>query len=222
MCYADDSLILVSRTDPNAISNILSMELNSCQNWLTDNKLSLHLGKTETTLFGTKRKLALVNNFQVQCNNFPIKSVEKVNYLGLTLENTLSGNSIVTNIIKKASSRLKFLYRYKDILNENSRKILCSALIQCHFDSFCSSWYSGTSKTLKNKLQIMQNKTIRFILNLGYRSHIGLIEQERVNMLPVDSRVRQLKLNHVINIRNGQCLEYLKEHFFKISDTELR
>ena len=62
----------------------------------------------------------------------------------------------------------------------------------------------------------MQNKTIRFILNLGYRSHIGLIEQERVNMLPVDSRVRQLKLNHVINIKNGQCPEYLKENFFKI------
>ena len=222
LLYADDSAILVSGTDPNAISNILSKELNSCQNWLTDNKLSLHLGKTETILFGTKRKLALVNNFQVQCNNFPIKSVEKVNYLGLTLENTLSGNSIVTNIIKKSSSRLKFLYRYKDILNENSRKILCSALIQCHFDYCCSSWYSGTSKTLKNKLQIMQNKTIRFILNLGYRSHIGLIEQERVNMLPVDSRVRQLKLNHVINIKNGQCPEYLKENFFKISDTELR
>ena len=63
---------------------------------------------------------------------------------------------------------------------------------------------------------------IRFILNLGYRSHIGLAEQEKVNMLPVSSRVSQLKLNHVWNINNGQCPEYLKEKFFKISDTELR
>ena len=128
----------------------------------------------------------------------------------------------MSNIIKKASSRLKFLYRYKDMLNENSRKILCAALIQCHFDYCCSAWYSSTSKALKNKLQIMQNKMIRFILNLGYRSHIGLAEQEKVNMLPVSSRVSQLKLNHVWNINNGQCPEYLKEKFFKISDTELR
>ena len=39
--YADDSAILVSGTDPNAISNILSKELNSCKNWLTDNKLDI-------------------------------------------------------------------------------------------------------------------------------------------------------------------------------------
>ena len=63
---------------------------------------------------------------------------------------------------------------------------------------------------------------IRFILDLGYRSYIGLIEQENVNLFPVASRVTQLKLNHVLNINNGQCPEYLRENFFRISDTELR
>ena len=188
LLYADDSAILVSGTDPNIISHILSKELDNANKWLIDNKLSLHLGKTESILFGTKKKLASVNNFNIQCNNTSIKTVKNVSYLGLTLDNTLSGDSIVTNIIKKSSSRLKFLYRYKEILNENSRKNLSSALIQCHFDYCCSSWYSTTSKTLQNKLQVMQNKMIRFILNLDNRSHIGILEQEKVNMLPVASR----------------------------------
>ena len=222
LLYADDSAILVSGTDPKIISHILSNELDNVNKWLIDNKLSLHLGKTESILFGTKKKLASVNNFNIQCNNTSIKSVKNVSYLGLTLDNTLSGDSIVTNIIKKSSSRLKFLYRHKEILNESSRKILSSALIQCHFDYCCSSWYSSTSKTLKNKLQVMQNKMIRFILNLDNRSHIGILEQEKVNMLPVASRVKQLKLNHVLNIRNNHCPEYLKENFYRISDTELR
>ena len=222
LLYADDSAILVSGTDPKIISHILSNELDNANKWLIDNKLSLHLGKTESILFGTKKKLASVNNFHIQCNNTSIKSVKNVSYLGLTLDNTLSGDCIVTNIIKKSSSRLKFLYRYKEILNESSRKILSSALIQCHFDYCCSSWYSSTSKTLKNKLQVMQNKMIRFILNLDNRSHIGILEQEKVNMLPVASRVKQLKLNHVLNIRNNHCPEYLKENFYRISDTELR
>ena len=222
LLYADDSAILVSGTDPKIISHILSNELDNANKWLIDNKLSLHLGKTESILFGTKKKLASVNNFHIQCNNTSIKSVKNVSYLGLTLDNTLSGDCIVTNIIKKSSSRLKFLYRYKEILNESSRKFLSSALIQCHFDYCCSSWYSSTSKTLKNKLQVMQNKMIRFILNLDNRSHIGILEQEKVNMLPVASRVKQLKLNHVLNIRNNHCPEYLKENFYRISDTELR
>ena len=67
-----------------------------------------------------------------------------------------------------------------------------------------------------------KNKMIRFILNLENRSHVGLLEQEKVNMLPVSSRVQQLKLNHVLNIRNDNCPEYLKENFSKISDTELK
>ena len=222
LLYADDSAILVPGTDPNIIARVLSNELSNANKWLIDNKLSLHLGKTESILFGTEKKLASVNNFHVQCDNISVTSVKNVTYLGLSLENTLSSNSIVSNIIKKASSRLKFLYRYKDILNENSRKILCNALIQCHFDYCCSAWYTSTGKTLKNKLQVMQNKIIRFILNLENRSHVGLLEQEKVNMLPVSSRVQQLKLNHVLNIRNDNCPEYLKENFSKISDTELK
>ena len=41
-------------------------------------------------------------------------------------------------------------------------------------------------------------------------------------MFPVVDRVKQLKLNHVWNISNGQCPKCLRENFIKISDTELR
>ena len=68
----------------------------------------------------------------------------------------------------------------------------------------------------------MQNKVIRFILNLGYRGHIGAKEHEKVNMFPVSDRVRQLKLNHVFNIKIGKSPEYMKELFSMIGDTELR
>ena len=197
LLYADDSTLLVTGKDPYSIACELSNELKSCYDWLVDNKLSLHLGKTESILFSTKKKSILNNNFQVYCNTTPIKLVKDVEYLGLTLDNTLSGELIITNIIKNASSRLDILYRYKSMLKEQSRKILCSALIQCHFDYCCSSWYANLNKTQKKSLQVMQNKIIRFILDLGPRSHISTIQFKRVNMLPVSYRVKQLKLNHV-------------------------
>ena len=46
----------------------------------------------------------------------------------------------------------------------SSRKTLSSALMLCHFDYSCSAWYSGLSKLLKRKLQVAQNKVIRFEL----------------------------------------------------------
>ena len=48
-------------------------------------------------------------------------------------------------------------------LSETSRKTLSMALVQCHFDYSCSSWYEGVCKSLRNKLQVMQNKTVRFV-----------------------------------------------------------
>ena len=65
--YADDSALLVRGKNPNLIAQSLSKNLESCKDWLNDNKLSLHLGKTESILFGTKRKLKQVNDFQVHC-----------------------------------------------------------------------------------------------------------------------------------------------------------
>ena len=222
LLYADDSTLLVRGKDPQIIADILSENLKSCSNWLVDNKLSLHLGKTEAILFGSKRKLKKNTSFHVKCDDTIIKNVNSVKYLGLTLDDNLSGESIVYNILKKASSRLRFLYRYSNILNVKSRKTLCSALIQCHFDYSSSSWYSGINKGLKRKLQVMQNKMIRYILNLDSRAHLGCSEFENVNMLNVCDRVKQNKLNHVHNIWNGTSPAYIKENVNRICDTELR
>ena len=223
MLYADDSALMVSGNDPKSISQILSEQLESCSKWLIDNKLSLHLGKTEAILFGSKRKLKLVNNnFQVTCYNVAIKNVTCVKYLGIYLNNCLSGEPIINDIVTKANNRIKFLYKFKDILDKNCRKLLCNALIQCHLDYCCSAWYSGLNKLHQKKLQIVQNKMVRFILNLDYRTHVGQQELNQLNMLKVEDRARQLQLNHLFKIYKGICPEYMLEDFNRISDTALR
>ena len=217
LLYADDSALLASDKDPQVIGDKLSRMLNSNWHWMIDNKLSLHLGKTEAILFGTKRKLASIDNFSVTCNNKAINTSQSVKYLGVTLDSTLSGEFIATNIIKKASGRLKFLYRHSDLLNTKSRKTLCSALILCHFDYACSSWYSALSQNYKNQLQVIQNKVVRFILGVGPRTHIGQKELDMVGMLTSEDRVAQLKLNHVFKIFHDCSPDYMKLHFTRVS-----
>ena len=79
----------------------------------------------------------------------------------------------------------------------NTKNQLAMALIQCHFDYACPAWYSGLTKRMQNRLQCAQNKIIRYVLNLSSFTHIGLDEFKIVQMLPVEYRVQQLKLNHV-------------------------
>ena len=132
----------------------------------------MYLSKTEAMIFGTKRKLKKVESFEVKCGNIKINNVNEVKYLGLQIDDNLSGEAAVNNVLKKSNSRLKFLYRYSNMLKFPARKILCSALIQCHFDYSCSSWFPGINKGLRDKMQVAQNRIIRFILNLNNRAHI--------------------------------------------------
>ena len=69
----------------------------------------------------------------------------------------------------------------------------------------------------ERKLQIIQNKTVRFIKNLGPRTHIAFSELDSLGMLNVDLRVKQLKLSYVHKISNGCCTSYSSEYFVKVS-----
>ena len=160
-------------------------------------------------MFGPMRKLKAVDDFFVKCHGFVIKSTDRVKYLGVTIDKFLNCDLIVGNFINKVNTRLKFLYRNGSWLNTRSRLTLSSALIQCYFDYCCSSWHSSLAKSLTKKLQIMQNKVIRFILNLGPRTRITCDILESGNMLYTSDRVTQLQLNHVFNIFNGNAPNYL-------------
>ena len=72
-------------------------------------------------------------------------------------------------------------------------------------------WLSWVSSTSRKRLQIIQNKLIRFILGISTRSHIGYREFSSSNMLPVEYRVTQIKNNHMFNIVHGSAPEYLKK-----------
>ena len=83
--------------------------MESCSNWVVDNKLSLHLGKTECVLFGPCRKLRNITNFHVQHKDHIIKAQDSVRYLGLFIDNHMNCEKIVNLITEKVNSRLKFL-----------------------------------------------------------------------------------------------------------------
>ena len=87
--------------------------------------------------------------------------------------------------------------------------MLTSALIQCHFDYVSTAWFFNLNKTSKDKLQVAQNKIVRFILNLHHRSRITLTELDRAGILSVSDRARQLRLNHMFNVHHQITPSYL-------------
>ena len=127
---ADDSAILVAYKCLSNIETVLQNELEIVSEWLVDNKLSLHLGKTKSILFGYRPRLKSRSVLSITCKGTVIEARNTVQYLGVVLEQCLSGANMATSVIQKANAGLKFFYRKRKFLNLTTKKLLVRSLIQ--------------------------------------------------------------------------------------------
>ena len=72
-------------------------------------------------------------------------------YLRCCLDANLSGESIAMKSLRKINTKLPFLYRQNEFLDPKLRRLLCSSLIQPHFDYACISWYPFINQKIRNK-----------------------------------------------------------------------
>ena len=214
--YADDTFLVFQSKNVKVIEKLNEDFANICE-WFVDNKLSIHFAedKNNFILFTSKRKIKKLQKLEIIYNNITIKQHSRVTYLGCILEKTMSGESMANKVISKVNARLKFLHRKNKYLTPNLCRLLCNALIQSHFDYACRAWYSIFFKKLKNRIQILQNKCIRFCLLLNKKSHISQKEFETVNWLPIKERYNQCANSVAFKYFDNQCTHYLNEVFMK-------
>ena len=74
------------------------------------------------------------------------------------------------------------------------------------------------SRSTYKKLQILQNKTLRFVLGYPPRSHIGIEEFTLLHWISVCQRVKQIQLNNMYRIVHGNAPQYLKRDISMVND----
>ena len=116
--YADDAALLVSGRDICLIEERLGNELSSLNGWLVDNRLSIHLGKTNVFFSElAKSRLRINSEMKVTCGETNVTAKTSVRYLGVDLDQSLDGKLITEAILKKGNLRPKFLWRQAKFLN---------------------------------------------------------------------------------------------------------
>ena len=76
-----------------------------------------------------RHRLRDVDDFRVSCGGVDVRRVDKVKYLGVVLDQHLSGQVQAMSVVKKVGSRLGFLYRGASFLDRETRRVLCNALV---------------------------------------------------------------------------------------------
>ena len=98
----------------------------------------------------------------VTCSYIPIllKNAEKPTVIWLSTENFFKST---------VRGKLQFLYSNKDYLNQQTRKLLCQALIFSSLEYCSSSWYNGLSVSLSESLNVFSrvHATLQPALSVG-------------------------------------------------------
>ena len=105
------TFVLSTKMRTLKIENVLKKEFSSLCQWFIDNKLSIHFGKnkTKSILFSNARGLREIN---ISFRGHSIKQHEATaDYLGYKLDFKLTGEVMVSKVLKKLNAKLNILYR---------------------------------------------------------------------------------------------------------------
>ena len=159
--YADDTVIYFSSSDIDEIEHTLNNEINFLKKYFDINELILNLkiGKTESMLFGTAKRIG-DKSLKIVLDNHEINHTTTYCYLGNELDPTLTMANNFDKSYKKASGRLSLLSKMRLFLNaEAASKIyemvivpilLYSTLIHLNITETQRRKFSSIERRAKN------------------------------------------------------------------------
>jgi len=207
MLFADDTSILYSNSDIMQLMNTINSELINLSDWFKANRLSLNIQKTSFIMFGYKKVPAIYNshdfNLCIRIDNENISRVDYTKFLGVIIDNKLTWQRHVDYIALKISKSLSVLSRLKYKLPKSCLLTLYYCLVYPQLN-YCTIIWGCASKTLINKLLLLQKRAVRIIDTVSYwKCHTD----------PIFIKYNLLK---IMDIYLLSCLIFLYKFKFKL------
>ncbi|KAJ8044616.1 RNA-directed DNA polymerase from mobile element jockey [Holothuria leucospilota] len=156
--FADDTNIFFTDNDSN-LEKTVNDELCRFYKWFVSNKLSLNVDKTNYMVFNKGRNNY---NFNISMNNKPLLNVHCTKFLGVYIDDKLSWKDHVQYVSAQISKGIGILSKLKFTLPQRALRLIYLSLVLPHLSYCCSIW-SGTTKSILNKLFILQKRAVRHI-----------------------------------------------------------
>ena len=205
--YADDTQIYVALSqDDFAPTDSLMDCIDQINNWMCQNFLQLNKDKTETIIFGAKKKRLVVG---AHLETLSLQCKDQVRNLGVILDSDLSFNSHIKLITKTAYYHLKNIARIKGYMSKHDLEKLIHAFISSRLD-YCNGLFSGLSKQALRQLQLIQNAAARVLTKTRKFDHITPILRS-LHWLPVSHRIDFKIMLLVYKSLNGLGPKYISD-----------
>ena len=104
---------------------------------------------------------------QLSINNIPIKQVSTTKSLGILIDNNMAWHSHIDKLSKKIASGIGAIKRIRPFVSPEILHYIYNTLVQPHFD-YCSIVWGNYGKTLSERLQKLQNRSVRILISSSY------------------------------------------------------
>ena len=208
--YADDSTQEVSGHSVKDVEDKLSEDFGEVSNWMKQNKLTLHIGKTKSQLIGSSKKVKQDTKMNV---NFAGKTIEQVHVtklLGVHIDSNLTWASQFESVCKMLSQRIGILYRIRGYIPKNVAIQVFNALVLPHMD-FCSTvWGRPANKVFTDRITKLQKRAARIILQCKISEFSSFQLFHRLKWMPFEERVNFKRSVLMYKCINGLTPDYLQ------------
>ena len=159
--FADDTTIFNSHRDINYLTWTILHDLEILSDWFKANKLTLNLNKSVCIFF--KGGHTTGPPPQITIDNTAIQYVNYTKFLGIWIDKDLKWTTHTNTLILKLQRNSNMLFRTKNMLSVQAKKILYFAQIYSHLTYGMSVWGPMATRDAIKKLSSIQLKCIKCI-----------------------------------------------------------
>ena len=139
-------------------------------------------------------------DLNIKINNYSIERINEFNFLGLTVNSTMTWDAHVSKISIKVARIIGVLNKLKHFLPQYTLRTIYNALITPHLNFGVMAWGFTQTRILK-----LQKKAVRIITNAKYNAHSEPLFKQ-LNILRIDHIFKRQCIKFYHKLVNGEVL----------------
>lgn len=218
--YADDTILFCSSYSSFQCSVRIQSHLNTIADYFKRWNICINTAKTQLVYFVPHLKYSnkLNKSVPVYIEGQLVNIVDSIKYLGIRINKTLSFKDHVKDIRSKASLAFRVLFPFlcrDSVLDSHNKLLIYKLYIRPLITYAAPAWYELISIRDKKSIQIIQNKSLRFVFNdwgrpPDFRQTSNLELHSRANLLSIPEFNNKLTTNVINKLLSSSC-EFLAD-----------
>ena len=159
-CITDDTNVFHTSKSVKNLIKLVNCDMKHLNNWLSVNKISLNVGKTELVIFKSLRKV-LLDEIKIKLSGKRLYPSNSVKFLGIKIDRFLYWHDQVNSIAVKLNRANALLLKIINYVNTKTLRNIYFAISDFHLSYSWIVWAQNINRV--RRLIILQNKALRVI-----------------------------------------------------------